>query len=227
MPSGNLGSGVPPLGGSSAGTGGAAPVNGTAQQAQGINYLLVVPSTYAGAPTPVAIYYTGTAGADFITNQFILNATGQTGTGDFVFAVLDGNAYGLDGQAGATVLDDVRSHYNVDNDRTCLISQSAGTTGGLELGFHIRQGWFAAYYIDDVVGIGDSPGQTGTQLGFAPWGQSNAGGNAGLAQALVASMQAAGYQMPNPAPYAGPGATMHGSLDGQLDAMTFMVGKSR
>ena len=40
-------------------------------------------------------------------------------------------------------------------------------------------------------------------------------------------MQTAGYRLPDPAPYDGPGAGQHGSTDQFLAAMSWFPGKSR
>src|SRR5580658_9197109 len=100
----------------------------------------------------------------------LMNLT-QTGIGPFICAVLDGVQYYGDGAAGATALDDVRSKYDVDNDRTYLLGESAGTTAALQLGFQLRQSYFAAYWANDV-NASDMPGQNASQLLFAPWGQA-------------------------------------------------------
>jgi len=217
--------GTPALGGSSAGTGGAAPVQGTAQMANGVIYDLIVPASYApGTPNPLLVVYSGTEGADQMT-QNLLNLS-STGIGPFICAVLDGVNYYGDGNAGATALDDVRAHYDVDNDRTYLLGESAGTTAALALGFHIRQSYFAAYWANDV-NASDAPAQTAAQLGFAPWGQAGPGGDVPDATTIVMGMQAAGYQLQSPSPYAGAGSGTHGDINQLVSALQFFPGKSR
>ncbi|MEO6418402.1 MAG: hypothetical protein ABIP39_03300, partial [Polyangiaceae bacterium] len=145
-----VGTGTPPFGGSSSGTGGAANVMGTATVAGSINYRLIVPSTYvAGTPTPLLVVYSGTEGGMTMTSN-LMSLGPSSGTAGFIRAVLDGVTYNGDGNAGATVLDDVRGKYDIDNDRTYLLGESAGTTAALKLGFHIRQSYFAAYWANDV-----------------------------------------------------------------------------
>jgi len=77
------------------------------------------------------------------------------------------------------------------------------------------------------VNASDAPTQTAAQLGFAPWGQAGPGGDMTDAAAIVAGMQAAGYRLPSPAPYAGPGSGMHGSLEQLVAAIGWFPGKTR
>ncbi|HJZ84253.1 MAG TPA: hypothetical protein VKN99_03740 [Polyangia bacterium] len=226
MPPDGAGGGlIPPRGGSSGGSGGAAPLSGQLEQAGSISYRLIVPGSYAGAPTPFLIVYSGTEGGAQMTQNLI--AVGpQTGTDGFIRAVLDGVQYRDDGAAGAAVLDDVRMHYNIANDQSYLLGESAGTTAAESLGFHLRESWFAAYWANDV-NAADGPAQTAAQIGFAPWGQVGPGGQFALAEQIVSAMRAAGYQLPNPAPYNGAGADQHGSPDQFLAAVAWFVGKSR
>lgn len=216
----------PPFGGASGGSGGSAPVNGTTVTASTITYRLIVPSSYAPAtPAPLLLVYSGTEGGAQMTSN--LQSLGQTtGTSSFIRAVLDGVQYNGNGNAGATVLDDVRAKYNIDNDRTYLMGESAGTTAALALGFHIRQSYFAAYWANDVV-ASDAPAQSAAQLGFAPHGQAGPGGDFNDANAIVQAMKTAGYRVPNPAPYAGSGAGTHGSPDQFIAALSWFPGKSR
>jgi hypothetical protein len=150
----------------------------------------------------------------------------STGTDGFIRAVLDGVVYNGDGAAGATVLDDVRSKYDVDNDRTYLLSESAGTTSGLQLGFHLRESYFAAYWVNDVNAT-DAPAQTAAQIAFAPWGQVGPGGDFTDANSIVAAMQTAGYRLPSPAPYNGTGSGTHGDPNQFIAAVSFFPGKTR
>ncbi|HEX4514209.1 MAG TPA: hypothetical protein VH054_11755, partial [Polyangiaceae bacterium] len=197
------GSGVPPFGGSSKGTGGATNLSGTTETASTITYRLIVPASPA-KPSPLLIVFSGTEGGATMTNNLV-GVGPSTGTDGFIRAVLDGVVYNGDGAAGATVLDDVRSKYDVDNDRTYLLSESAGTTSGLQLGFHLRESYFAAYWVNDVNAT-DAPAQTAAQIAFAPWGQVGPGGDFTDANSIVAAMQTAGYRLPSPAPYNGTGS---------------------
>ena len=198
---------------------------GTVQRAGGVTYRLIVDGSYAGAPTPVLIVYSGVEGGQAMTNN-LLQVGSFTGTDGFIRAVLDGTNYNGDGGAGATVLDDLRAKYNVDNDRTYLLGESAGTSAALELGFHLRQSYFAAYWANDV-NASDTPGAPSSTLGFQPWGQVGPGGQFAIADQIVAGMQGAGYRLPDPAPYAGLGADQHGSPDQFLAAMSWFEGKTR
>jgi poly(3-hydroxybutyrate) depolymerase len=216
---------VPPFGGSSGGSGGAAPLSGTVQQAGAVTYRLIVPSSYSGGATPLLVVYSGTEGGSVMT-QNLVSVGPMTGIDGFLCAVLDGVSYYGDSAAGATALDDVRARYNVDNDRTYLLGESAGTSAALGLGFHLRQSYFAAYWANDV-NHADAPAQTAAALGFAPWGQAGPGGDYADAQQIVGAMQSAGYQLPSPAPYAGTGAGQHGSSDQFLAAISWFPGKAR
>ena len=216
--------GVPPFGGSSKGSGGATSLNGATETAGSITYRLVVPASPA-KPSPFLLVFSGTEGGATMTNNLI-GVGPWTGTDGFIRAVLDGVVYNGDGAAGATVLDDVRAKYDVDDDRTYLLSESAGTTAGLQLGFHLRESYFAAYWVNDV-NASDAPGQTAAQIGFAPWGQVGPGGDFTDASTIVSAMQAAGYRLPNPAPYAGAGAGTHGDPNQFIAAVSFFPGKTR
>jgi hypothetical protein len=148
------------------------------------------------------------------------------GTTDFVFAVLDGVQYNGNGQAGATVLDDVRAKYDVDNDRTYLMSESAGTSAGLQLGLQLRQSYFAAYWANDVNTSG-TPSKDAAQLCFAPYGNAGPGGDYADANAIVNGMKGADYRTPPPAPYDGPGSGTHGATEQFLAALEWFPGKTR
>jgi len=217
---------VPPIGGSSGGTGGSSAPNGSPASAGGVSYIIIVPGSYQQAtPTRLMIVYSGTEGAQMMTNN-LLQVAGPYGLGDVIFAVLDGVTYYGNGAAGATVLDDVRARYNIDNDRTFLLSESAGTSAGLQLGFELRQSYFAAFWANDV-NAQSTPAQSAAELGFAPWGNAGPGGDYPDANAIVAGMQSAGYRLPADAPYSGAGAGTHGSTEQFLAAMAFFSGKSR
>ncbi len=215
---------VPPLYGSSGGSGGGSCPQGCVETAGNVTYRVIVPS---GLPTPASllVVYSGTEGGANMTSN-MLQVAGYCGIGDAIIAVIDGVDYNGDGGAGAAVLDDVRARWDVDNDRTYLLSESAGTTAGLELGFHLRQSYFAAFWANDV-NASDVPGQDAAQLGFAPWGNAGPGGDFPDANAIVSGMQGAGYRLPGDAPYSGPGSSQHGSTDQFLAAVGFFAGKSR
>ncbi len=217
-------SGVPPFGGSSQGSGGATNVSGATETAGSITYRLIVPASLT-KPSPFLLVFSGTEGGAAMTSNLI-NLGPSTNTGGFIRAVLDGVVYNGNGAAGATVLDDVRAKYDVDNDRTYLLSESAGTTAGLQLGFHLRESYFAAYWVNDI-NASDSPAQTAAQLGFAPWGQVGPGGDFTDANSVVAAMQSANYRLPSPAPYAGAGAGTHGDPNQFIAAVSFFPGKTR
>jgi poly(3-hydroxybutyrate) depolymerase len=217
--------GDPPFGGSSNGSGGPAPVSGNVQQAGGVSYRLIVPSSYSGAPIALLIIFSGVEGGQQMTNN-LLTVEAYTQTGGFVRAVLDGVTYNGNGGAGATVLDDVRAKYNIDNDRTYLMGESAGTSAAHELGFQLRPSYFGAYWANDVNAPG-TPSQNATALGFAPWGQVGPGGQHAIANQIVSGMANAGYRMPTPAPYAGAGANTHGSTEQFIAALSWFQGKTR
>lgn len=212
----------PPAGESSGGAGGGA-ADGTVAQAGNITYRLVAPAS--AGPYPLLIVYSGVEGGATMTANLMM-VKEFVGAGDFVFAVLDGVTYNGDGAAGATVLDAVRSLYDIDNDRTYLLSESAGTTAGLQLGLDLRQSYFAAYWANDV-NASASPTLDAAQLGFQPYGNSGPGGDWPDANAIVSAMQAANYRTPPPAPYDGPGSNTHGDPNQFIAAMQWFPGKSR
>ncbi len=215
--------GNPPFGGSSKGSSGG-PANGDTEQAGSVTYQLIIPSS-PQTPMPLCIVYSGTEGGAQMTMNLQAVAP-MVGADGIAFAVLDGVVYNGDGNAGATVLDDVRSKYDVDNDRTYLLSESAGTTAGEQLGFHLRESYFAAYWVNDI-NASDGPAQTAAHIGFAPWGQVGPGGDFPDAMSVVSAMQAANYRLPNPAPYNGPGAGTHGDPNQFIAAVSFYPGKTR
>jgi hypothetical protein len=214
----------PPLGGSSGGSGGPRPVDGDTRTAGGTTYRLIVPSG-SSAPLPFLVIYSGTEGGATMTSN-IRSIGSYVGIDDFAVAVLDGVDYFGDGDAAIPVIDDVRGRYDIDNDRTYLLSESAGTSAGLELGFHLRQSYFAAFWANDV-NYADTPGQSADELGFAPWGNAGPGGDFPDANAIVSGMRSAGYRLPSDAPYSGAGSDTHGSTEQFLAACEFFVGKSR
>ncbi len=215
---------VPPAGMSSMGSGGPVPAMAATRQADGITYRLIVPAELQ-TPSPLLIVYSGTEGGALMAQNLTV-AGPATSTDGMIRAVLDGVVYRGNGAAGATVLDAVRALYDIDNDRTYLLGESAGTTAALELGFELRQSWFAAYWANDVNAQG-APAQTAAELGFEPWGQVGPGGDFIDARAIASAMRDAGYRLPDPAPYAGPGASQHGSKDQFVAALRFFEDKTR
>ncbi len=221
---------VPPAGGSSGGSGGSTAPTGTTVTVGGLTYRIIVTSSI-GDPAKFMLVYSGTEGGAMMMQniaQFV--SADYYGMGSTIVAILSGDDYFSDGAAGAadgvTVIDDVRSKYNVDNDRTYLLSESAGTTSGLEIGFHVRQSYFAAFWANDV-NAQDSPGETASELGFEPWGNAGPGGDFPDANAIVQAMEDAGYRLPSDAPYSGTGASSHGSTEQFMAAIQFFDGKSR
>jgi hypothetical protein len=105
-------------------------------------------------------------------------------------------------------------------------SASAGTTAALDLGFHLRQSWFAAYWANDV-NENDAPALSADALGFAPWGQAGPGGDLVDATIIVEGMRGAGYRLPDPAPYNGPGALVHGDKNQFVACLRFFPDKTR
>jgi hypothetical protein len=214
----------PPAGASSGGAGGGAAAGDVRVTARGgITYRILAPS--AQGATPLLVVFSGTEGGATMTNN-LLQVADATGCGGFVIAVLDGVTYNGSGEAGAFVLDEVRSDYDIDNDRTYLLSESAGTTAGLELGLQLRQSWFAAYWANDV-NASLQPAADAGSLGFAPLGNAGPGGDFVDAHAIVDGMDAAGYRTPEPSPYDGPGAGSHGDVNQFLAALQWFPGKSR
>jgi hypothetical protein len=221
---------IPPAGASSGGSGGGSYPDGTTLTADGVTYRLIVPSS-VDDPAAFMVVYSGTeGGATMMQNVLQFVDADYAGMGSIVVGILDGTDYFSDGASGAAdgevMIDDVRSKYNIDNDKTCLLSESAGTTSGLVLGFDARQSYFAAFWVNDVNAV-DTPGQTADELGFAPWGNAGPGGDYADADAIVAGMEAAGYRLPADAPYSGAGSDTHGSTDQFIAAISFFEGKSR
>jgi hypothetical protein len=213
----------PPAGGSSGGSGGGAASGDVRMTPDGITYRMIAPGEMG--PLPLMIVISGTEGGATMTNNLLMVA-GFTGTDAFAFAVLDGVQYNGNGDAGVSVLDDVRTDYDVDNDRTYLLSESAGTTAGLELGLQLRPSYFAAYWANDV-NASAVPALDAAALGFAPFGNAGPGGAFAHADAIVAGMEAAGYRTPEPSPYDGPGAGTHGDTMQFLAALQWFPGKTR
>jgi hypothetical protein len=213
----------PPAGGSSGGSGGGPVEAELVDTGTGVLYRLIAPAD--AGPLPFLLVYSGTEGSQPMSIN-LLNWRGATGTSGFVIAVLHGVEYYGDTQAGIDTMDHVRSLYDIDNDRMYLLSESAGTVTGLQLGLEVRQGWFAAYWANDV-NASAVPVLDAEALGFAPWGNAGPGGQFAAAQAIVDGMAGAGYRIEEPAPYDGPGAGTHGDLDQLAAAVSWFPGKSR
>ncbi len=213
----------PPEGGSSGGSGGGAASGDVRMTKDGVTYRMIAPSD--AGPLPLIIVFSGTEGGATMTSNLLMVAA-FTGTDGFAFAVLDGVQYNGNGDAGVSVLDDVRADYDIDNDRTYLLSESAGTTAGLELGLTLRPSYFAAYWANDV-NASAVPALDAAALGFAPFGNAGPGGAFAQADAIVAGMEAAGYRTPEPSPYDGPGAGTHGDTMQFLAALQWFPGKQR
>ncbi|TET38294.1 MAG: hypothetical protein E3J72_03525 [Planctomycetota bacterium] len=217
-----------PFGGSSGGTGGSGSGNGLTTSS-GVSYNLIVPSSYGeGSPNEFMVVYSGNEGVGTMTSNLYSIPT-RTGTSHYIFAVLDGPTYGTSGQPGSDVLDEVRASYNINNDMTYCLGESRGTGGAANLAFELRQDVFAAYWANDITQAisAHHPAQTASELGFAPWGNAGPGSQVALAQQVVQEMRDAGYQLPDDAPYSGPGYMDHGSIDQLEAALSFFVGKSR
>lgn len=214
----------PPLGGSSGGSGGSDAPSATSVTVGGVTYQLLAPTGSAsGRGVPLLLVFSGTEGANAMMSN-MKQVARYAHLDDALVAVLDGQR--SDAADGEAVLDDVRASFDVDNDRTWLLSESAGTTAGLQLGFHRRQSWFAAYWANDV-NARDTPGATASELGVAPWGNAGPGGDDADAQAIVDGMRDAGYQLPADAPYSGAGSDTHGSTEQFLEAVSFFHDKRR
>lgn len=225
-PEAGTGTVVPPLGGSSGGSGGGAASGSSRTTPSGVTYLVRVPSSYRdSAPNGLMVVFSGTEGASTMMMN-LQGIAGRVGLGDLIFAVLDGPTYYANGMAGADALEHVRVQYNIDNDRTYLLSESAGTRAGLQLGFRLRQSYFAAFWANDV-NAASTPGTDAADLGFAPWGNAGPGGDFPDASAIVAGMRAAGYRVAEPAPYDGPGAAVHGHPDQFVAALRWFARKTR
>ena len=223
---GSTGSGAgldPPAGQSSGGSGGGSANGDTRMTSSGVTYRIIAPGD--AGPLPLMVVYSGTEGGATMT-QNLMGVAPSAGLGGTVFAVLDGTTYYGDGQAGADVLDEVRAQYDIDNDRTYLLSESAGTSAGLELGLSLRQSYFAAYWANDV-NASAAPAQDAGALGFAPFGNAGPGGDLPDADAIVSAMMAAGYRTPAPAPYDGAGSGTHGDPQQFIAALQWFPGKTR
>lgn len=225
-PDGELPDLDPPAGESSGGTGGGASDGAMRSTPDDVFYYVIADGS--SGPHPLLIVYPGLEGGETMTNNFRM-AVPHYGMEHWTIAVLEGWFYANDGNAGASVLDDMRSLYDIDNDRTYLLSESAGTPGGLLLGLTLRQSYFAGFWANDVSlsGSPPTPALSADDLRFRPWGNAGPGGAYQLAQSIVDGMEAAGYRLTDPAPYDGPGAGSHGSNDQFQNAIQWFFDKSR
>jgi hypothetical protein len=236
---------VPPRGQSSNGQGGQAGLDGQLVRTAQVEYYLFVPNNYRGAPTPFLLVFTGVEGAvrqsagGLVSPlpgevDFLKIWIPQVGLSNFIICIIDTPAYyqkGIKNAAlaplGAAAMDDVRAKYNIDNDRMNLLGESMGTHAGEEMGFRLRQSYFASYYLNDVTSPVEAPAQNVAQLGFTPDSQVGPGGAYETANGLVANLRAAGYRLPPVAPYNGPGSNQHGSPVQLMEAYRFFAGKVR
>ncbi len=215
----------PPAGATSGGSGGGATAGEARSTGDGIDYQIIAPAGCNGAGgCPLMIVFSGTEGA--VNMMRNLQAMGFLAGDDVIFAILDGRTYFGDGDPGVSVLDEVRGQYDVDNDRTWLLSESAGTQSGLEIGFHLRPSFFAAFWANDV-NASDVPEQTSDDLGFEPWGNAGPGGDWPDANAIVDGMRDAGYRIEEPAPYDGAGSDVHGDPTQFQAAVSWFAGRTR
>jgi len=214
----------PPLDGSSGGSGGSDYPSSTSLQIAGVSTWLLAPSGVSSrSDVPLLVVISGTEGAQTMMANMVQVAP-HFDLGDALVVVLDGRT--ASAADGAAVMDGLRASYDVDNDRTWLLSESAGTRAGLQLAFDERPSWFAAYWANDV-NTTDEPSMHADEIGFAPWGNAGPGGDWPDATAIVDGMRAAGWQLPADAPYSGAGSETHGSTDQFLEAVDFFAGKQR
>ncbi|MFZ5478537.1 MAG: hypothetical protein ACOZNI_17335 [Myxococcota bacterium] len=214
----------PALGETSGGSGGGDHPTSTSLTAGSASYLLLAPSGTASARgVPFLVVISGTEGASAMMSN-MRQVAPYYGLDDALIAVLDGTR--ASAADGAAVIDAVREAYDVDNDRTWLLSESAGTRAGLELAFHERPTYFAAYWANDV-NDRDTPSRTADELGFVPSGNAGPGGDLPDANAIVDGMRDAGWDLPADAPYSGAGSTQHGSTEQFLAAVDFFADKRR
>lgn len=214
----------PPLGGTSGGSGGADAPSSTTMSAGGTSYRLLAPTGSArGSAVPLLLVISGTEGADAMMAN-MRQVAPYYGLEDALVAVLDGRS--ADGDDGFAVLGAVRAAFDVDNDRTWLLSESAGTAAGLDLAFDVAPTYFAAYWANDV-NARATPSVDAAALGFVPWGNAGPGGDQADADAIVEGMRRAGWSLPADAPYGGAGADTHGSTEQFLAAVDFFADKAR
>jgi hypothetical protein len=213
----------PPAGESSGGAGGPQGSGVVLQTPTGEEYRIITPN--GPPPYEFLLVLSGVEGGPAMTNN-LLSLGGQTGTNHMLRAVIDGKIYFNNETVGERVLDDVRNRYDVDNDRTYLLSESAGTISGLYVGFVHRQSYFAAYWANDI-NAGTDPVLHADDIGFAPYGGVGPGGEIQGANDLVNRMNAKGYKLPPPAPYDGPGYQTHGDINQFIYALGWFDGKTR
>jgi hypothetical protein len=209
---------------------------------EGVEYWLIAPEG-AGAAQDLTLFMlkSGVEGKDGMKDNFtksILPVVRQSGTPgyqyllDAVIVVFEGRYYRGQSEPETTaeemalVLDEVRSQYDIDNDRTYFLSESAGTQEGLRFAFDVRQSYLAAYWANDV-NARDTPSKTADELGFTPHGNAGPGGDYPDAEAIVEGMRAAGYALPADAPYSGSGSSEHGSSKQFSAALLFFDGLAR
>ncbi len=214
----------PPLDSTSGGSGGSDYPSGTSLPvADTTVWVLAPPGTASTHGVPMLVVISGTEGGDYMLYNMEQVAP-YFGLGDALILVLDGRW--SDSADTADALDWARQSYDVDNDRTWLLSESAGTRAGLDLAFHDRPTYFAAYWANDV-NASDTPELTAQELGFAPWGNAGPGGDYYDAQVIVDGMRESGWQLPDDAPYSGAGSDTHGSTQQFLEAVAFFSDKER
>ena len=218
----------PPLDDSSHGSGGSDAALTASLRASGVDYLLLAPTGSAtGRRRAFLLVIAGAEGASGMMNN-LQQVAEYGGIDNALIAVVaaSGTTGALTVDDAAIVLDAVRSSFDVDNDRTWLLSEGTGTRVGLELGLQRRAGYFAAYWANDVDAQA-ATAQPARALGFAPWGNVGPGGDAPDASAIVAAMQGAGWQTPPDSPYSGSGSTSFGSEQQFLAAVGFFFDKAR
>lgn len=214
----------PPLGGTSGGSGGTDGPESQDLSAGPVPYVLLAPSGSAsGRSRSFLIIISGAQGATVLMSS-VARVAPLHDLGDTIIAVLDGRT--CTGGEGVVVLQAVRAAYDIDNDRTWLLSEPAGTAAGLDLAFHEAPSYFAAYWANDVTEQ-DEPEMSAAELGFVPSGNTCPGGNLPDAEAIVAAMADAGWNLPADAPYSGVGADTHASVGGFLAALDFFPATSR
>lgn len=214
----------PPFEATSGGSGGQDHPAGSEETVGGVQTWLIAPTgTASTAGVSLLLVISGTEGGGQMMSNMAQVAP-HFELGDTLIAVLDGRT--TDAEEAALALDGLREAYDVDNDRTWLLSESAGTRAGLELAFDQRPTWFAAYWANDV-NWNHTPQTDAQTLGFPPWGNAGPGGDLYDAQIIVDGMRDAGWSLPADAPYSGPGWDQHGSTDQFLEAVDFFHDKVR
>jgi len=215
----------PPLDQSSEGSGGADAALTASLQASGVDYVLLAPTgSAAGHRRAFLLVIAGAEGARGMMNN--LQQVAEYGGIDNALIAVVAASDGVTASDAAVVLDAVRATFDVDNDRTWLLSEGSGTAVGLDLGLQRRASYFAAYWANDVDAQAVAV-QRARTLGFAPWGNVGPGGNSSDANGIVGAMRGAGWQTPTDAPYAGSGSSSFGSEQQFLAAVGFFYDKAR